>query len=162
MSTERSKPDLRRLVMEDLLRTGASTNMVVLVARLGRGRDDVLRALRALEALGKVTIEIGPKVWDNTTRERAYQAVPGATFEELPALPTRGRPKTPVKNLERIIAALEVRPTTCQEIADVSGVSVNHARAVLMEFIAQGRAVRKQGPPPTVGSVRSWIYEAVR
>lgn len=159
--TGRAQPDLRKVVLEDLLRTGQPTCMTVLVARLGRGRSDLLRALRALEIDNRVIINIGPKLRDNTTRERSYQAAPGATLEGLDAPPPPTRLVAPPKHQEQIEAALQAGPATSAQVAEKSGVSITHARKVLQALVEDRRAVLTLGPPPATGSVRARIYSWV-
>lgn len=158
----RTEVDLRRVVLEDLLRTGQPVCMTVLVARLSRSRSDVLRALRGLEADGRVTITVKPKVRSCTSREREYQAVPGATLDGLePAGQTSAAP-TPLKHQARIEDLLICGPTTCQQVAEGAQVSPQHARRVLDVLMEQGRVTRTLGPPPKTGSVRPYVYSWVQ
>lgn len=160
--------DLRRVVLEDLLRTGAPVCMTVLVARLSRSRSDVLRALRALEADGRVTITVLPKVRSCTSREREYRAVPGATLDGLePASQSDSTPvplkhQAPLKHQDRIENRLICGPVTCQQVAKGVQVSEQHARRVLNHLVEQGLATRTLGPRPRLGSTRPYVYSWVR
>lgn len=154
--------DLRRVVLEDLLRTGAPVCMTVLVARLSRSRSDVLRALRALEADGRVTITVLPKVRSCTSREREYQAVSGATLDGLEPAGQSDSTPAPLKHQARIENLLICGPVTCQQVAKGVQVSEQHARQVLNHLVEQGLATRALGPRPRLGSTRPYVYSWVR
>lgn len=154
--------DLRRVVLEDLLRTGQPVCMTVLVARLSRSRSDILRALWALEADGRVTITVKPKVRSCTSREREYQAVPGATLDGLEPAGQPSAAPAPMKHQTRIENLLICGPLTCQQVAKGAQVSLQHARRVLALLVEQGQTTRTLGPPPKTGSVRPYVYSWVK
>lgn len=150
-----------REVLTDLCRTGEWVGITIIALRMDIGRMAALAALTELIANDLVEVEVQPRMWTCTTREKLYRAKAGADPSAIPAIPHDSSGK-PLNDEGKILRIVQARGNAeIKHVAESAKVSRNHASRVLRRLVDAGALVRHQGPLPPVGGQRPWIYEVV-
>ena len=138
-----------------------AVSVVSLVVHGGLSLNSVRSACRRLERLGLVTITSQPSKFHGVQATLLYAAAEHAAEVAVPGRRRRvasGREDTIRSGL---LAELHKfgRPATLREIRTAAGLSETAAGKTLLGLMAAGTVTRRQGPAPSVGSVRPWLWE---